>query len=113
VGNNVVEASAQLEKENIHIAHYDIRFLKPLDNDLLHLIFRKFKSIVTVEDGTVKGGLGSAVLEFMSENNYSARVVSMGIPDSFIEQGSISELQAECGFDAEGIASVIRSLIKK
>ena len=73
IGNNVVEATKILEKENINVAHYDVRFLKPIDEELLHQIFRKFNTIVTVEDGTIQGGLGSAVLEFMADNNYTAK----------------------------------------
>jgi len=110
-GNYVMEASTILEKLNIHISHYDIRFLKPIDEELLHRIFKKYDRIVTIEDGTVKGGLGSAVLEFMAENSYLSKVIRLGIPDRFIEQGSIAELQSECGFDVEAIVQTIKKLI--
>ena len=102
-GNDVIKATEQLESEGISAAHYDIRFLKPIDEVLLHEIFTRFNKIITVEDGVIKGGLGSAVLEFMSESNYNAKVTRLGIPDRFIEQGSVGELHHECGFDVEGI----------
>jgi 1-deoxy-D-xylulose-5-phosphate synthase len=103
VGNYAVKAAEQLDKENISAAHYDLRFLKPLDEKLLHEIFKKFSKIITVEDGAVAGGLGSAILEFMNDNGYRADVKRLGIPDLFIEQGSVAELHRECGFDADGI----------
>lgn len=89
---------------NINIAHYDLRFLKPLDQTMLHEIGKQYKNIVTVEDGVIQGGFGSAVLEFMSDNNYSVRVHRLGIPDSFIEHGTPDELYHMLGLDAEGIA---------
>ena len=113
IGNNVVEATKILEKENINVAHYDVRFLKPIDEELLHQIFRKFNTIVTVEDGTIQGGLGSAVLEFMADNNYTAKIIRLGIPDRFIEQGAIKELQTECGYNVEGIVKTIKIELNK
>ncbi|MBP6871285.1 MAG: 1-deoxy-D-xylulose-5-phosphate synthase [Bacteroidales bacterium] len=103
IGNEAEKAAVMLEKENISAAHYDMRFLKPLDEALLHEVFRNFDKIITVEDGTITGGLGSAVLEFMADHQYSAQVTRLGIPDRFIEQGTVGELQRECGFDANGI----------
>jgi 1-deoxy-D-xylulose-5-phosphate synthase len=103
IGNEVVKATVQLELMNISAAHYDIRYLKPIDEALLHKVFNHFNMIVTVEDGTITGGLGSAVLEFMSDHNYHAELVRLGIPDRFIEQGSVGELQQECGYDVNGI----------
>ena len=111
VGNDVVKASAELEKEGINIGHFDIRFLKPLDVTLLHEIFKKYKKIITVEDGTIVGGLGSAVLEFMSDNNYNLQIKRLGIPDRFVTQGGIPELRKECGFDKDGIISAVKQLI--
>jgi len=111
-GNDVIKATALLESEGISAAHYDIRFLKPIDETLLHEIFTHFNKIITVEDGVIKGGLGSAVLEFMSDNNYSAKVVRLGIPDRFIEQGSIGELHHECGFDADGILQSAKFIVQ-
>jgi 1-deoxy-D-xylulose-5-phosphate synthase len=87
-----------------------VRFLKPLDEDMMHDVFKNHSKVITVEDGTILGGLGSAVQEFMSDNGYNARVIKLGIPDRFIEHGAPEELQAECGFDAEGIYRTIKDL---
>ena len=111
VGNYAAEACAALEKSGISMAHADLRFLKPLDEDLLHGIFRKFTTVVTVEDGSIMGGTGSAVLEFIADHGYHARVLRLGIPDQFIEQGSVAELHHACGFDAEGIIRAVSSLM--
>jgi len=111
-GNEVVNATAKLETEGISAAHYDIRYLKPIDEALLHEIFKRFTKIITVEDGTTTGGLGSAVLEFMSDHHYRAEVIRLGIPDRFIEQGSVGELQRECGFDAEGIVRSSKFIVQ-
>ena len=111
IGNYVPEACAVLADEHILPAHYDMRFVKPLDEKLLHKIFRKFDKIVTVEDGCLQGGFGSAVLEFMNEHGYRAQVTRLGIPDAVIEHGEQIELHRECGFDPEGIASAVRKLV--
>jgi 1-deoxy-D-xylulose-5-phosphate synthase len=103
VGNYAVEACKVLEQAGYSVAHYDLRFLKPLDESLLHVLLRKFNKIITVEDGSVMGGMGSAVLEFMACHGYSAQVCRLGVPDHFIEQGSVAQLHHECGFDTEGI----------
>jgi 1-deoxy-D-xylulose-5-phosphate synthase len=108
VGNYAVTACASLEKSGYEVAHFDLRFLKPLDEDLLHEVFSSFDKIVTVEDGSVMGGMGSAVLEFMSDHGYSAKIQRLGVPDHFIEQGTVAELHQECNFDSDGI---IRSLL--
>lgn len=95
------------------VALYDMRFLKPLDEKLLHQVFQKFSSIITLEDGTITGGLGSAVLEFMADNNYSAHLKRLGIPDKFIEHGTQQQLYAECGFNEAGISACIERLLKE
>lgn len=110
-GNFVTEALKMLEKENIHPAHYDIRFLKPIDEELLHEVFQKYDKVITVEDGALTGGLGSAVMEFVAEHNYIAHIYRLGIPDRFIEQGKPEELYHECGYDAEGIATAVRKYL--
>ncbi|MPM77424.1 1-deoxy-D-xylulose-5-phosphate synthase [bioreactor metagenome] len=92
------------ELSNLSIAHYDMRFVKPLDENILHEVGKKFQKIVTVEDGVVKGGFGSAVLEFMADNNYTVNIKRLGIPDNFIEHGSPEELYHMLKLDAEGIA---------
>jgi 1-deoxy-D-xylulose-5-phosphate synthase len=109
-GNFVRDAFSLLLADGISPAHYHFPFVKPLDEDALHQIFGSFSKILTVEDGTVAGGFGSAILEFMSDHGYTARVRRLGVPDRFVEQGKNEELHRECGFDAEGIATAIRSL---
>lgn len=109
VGNNVEKAIKEFG--NSSIAHYDMRFLKPLDENILHDVFQNFKKVITVEDGTVIGGFGSAVLEFMSDHNYSSSVKRLGIPDRFIEHGTIEELQAECGYDVNGIKQALLDIL--
>ncbi len=111
-GNFATVAIRQLKTEGIHAAHYDLRFIKPLDEELLHEVFAKHNKIITVEDGTIEGGFGSAVLEFMAKQNYTAEVKILGIPDKIIEHGTLKELHAECGYDAEGIANTARALLK-
>lgn len=110
IGNYAVEACAAMAKEGLNPAHYDMRFVKPLDGELLHEIFGKFNKVVTVEDGCLMGGFGSAVLEWMVDKGYSAQVRRLGIPDEVIEHGEQFELHRECGFDPEGIAEAVRSL---
>jgi 1-deoxy-D-xylulose-5-phosphate synthase len=111
-GNFAVMAIRELRTEGIDPGHYDMRFAKPLDEELLHEIFKKYPKIITVEDGTVTGGFGSAVLEFMAANNYSAQVKILGIPDRLVEHGTLKELHRECGYDAKGIADAAREVMK-
>ncbi len=109
-GNFVMKAFRILEKEGIKPAHYDMRFIKPLDETILHDVFARFKKIITVEDGTIAGGFGSAVAEFMVHNNYSSTLRMLGIPDEFVEQGTQRQLYRECGFDPESIANAVREI---
>jgi len=103
VGNYVVEVCQRLANQGIEIGHYDMRFVKPLDAEMLHEIFSEYKKIITVEDGCIQGGFGSAILEFMTDNNYQAEVKRLGIPDRIVEHGEQRELHKECGFDPDGI----------
>ncbi len=112
-GNFVVEAASKLAAEGITITHYDMRFLAPLDTDVLCDVFKRFSRIITVEDGVLKGGMGSAVIELMCDLGYTAEVRRLGIPDYFVEQGTQEELIRECGFDAESIAAAIREMVWK
>ena len=105
VGNSALEAASLLDEQGISAAHYDMRYLKPIDEALLHEVFTKYTRVITLEDGTIVGGLGSAVLEFMSDHGYRADVKRLGVPDRFVEQGTVAELQRECGFDVEGIVA--------
>lgn len=109
IGNYAVEACESLAKEGFNPAHYDMRFVKPLDENLLHEIFSTFKKVVTVEDGCLMGGFGSAVLEWMVDHDYQAQVKRLGIPDGVIEHGEQLELHRDCGFDPEGIAATVKS----
>ncbi len=102
-GNFVQNALTQLNEEGLFPAHYDLRFAKPLDHLLLHEVFSKFKKIITVEDGCLMGGFGSSVLEFMSDQNYQAEVIRLGIPDEYIHHGTQEELWADCGYDTNAI----------
>lgn len=111
VGNFVVQACKQLSTDDIRPAHYDMRFVKPLDENMLHDVARRFKKIVTVEDGTVTGGFGSAVLEFMAAHNYSPEIRIMGIPDRVVEHGKPEELHRECGYDSKAIADAVREMM--
>lgn len=113
IGNYAVQACQILEKEGFNPAHYDMRFVKPLDGELLHEVFGKFKKVITVEDGCVMGGFGSAVLEWMMDHGYQAQVKRLGIPDDIIEHGEQIELHRECGFDPEGIAAAVKSLAEQ
>lgn len=112
VGNDAARALARAEQDTgLSVAHYDLRFLKPLDQDMLHEIGRNFKRIVTVEDGVLMGGMGSAVLEFMSDNGYAPKVKRLGIPDCFVQHGTVQELRKICGIDETGIYNAIIQML--
>jgi 1-deoxy-D-xylulose-5-phosphate synthase len=111
-GNFAAAAIRELKREGVHPAHYDMRFAKPLDEALLHAILKKFDKIITVEDGTVVGGFGSAVAEFMAQHGYKADLKILGIPDRIVEHGTLKELHRECGYDAEAITAAVRELMR-
>ncbi len=104
ISENVTEA---IQKTKASVSHYDIRFLKPLDEDLLHDVFKNHTKIITIEDGSIKGGLGSSVVEFAQKNKYQSQIETLGIPDKFIEHGSISELQKICSIDVDSIVKLL------
>jgi len=110
-GNFVTAAIRELRTEGINPAHYDMRFVKPIDEALLHEVFAKYDKIITIEDGTIVGGFGSAVLEFMAANNYTAQVKMLGIPDRIVEHGTPKELHRECEYDAVAVAATVRSMV--
>lgn len=110
-GNFAQEAIEQLKTSGASVAHYDMRFVKPIDEVMLHEVFAKFDKVITVEDGCLMGGFGSAVLEFMADNNYHAQVVRLGIPDRYIHHGTQQELWEECGFDAKAIGATIKKML--
>jgi 1-deoxy-D-xylulose-5-phosphate synthase len=105
IGNNVMLALDNI-KNNDTIAHYDFGFVKPLDETLLHDIFTAFESIITIEDGVLKGGFGSAIIEFASKNNYPNEIKTLGIPNHFIEHGTVEELQKICGINVESLTAL-------
>lgn len=109
-GNFAASAIRDVKADGINPAHFDMRFAKPLDEAMLHEVFAKFKKIITIEDGTVVGGFGSAILEFMNEHGYKADVKIMGIPDRLVEHGTPKELYNEIGLDANGIAVQLREM---
>ncbi len=113
VGNEALNAIEQVEKEGVSVALYDMIYLKPIDEELLHEVGKKFNRIVTVENGVIKGGLGTAVLEFMADNGYTPKVKRIGVPDRFIEHGSVPELFKLCGMDSESIAEVVKEMVKE
>ncbi|MBQ4162965.1 MAG: 1-deoxy-D-xylulose-5-phosphate synthase [Parabacteroides sp.] len=113
IGNEVVKAIDEVEQEGVSVAHYDMIYLKPIDEDLLHEVGTHFEHIITVENGVIKGGLGSAVLEFMADHGYRPCVKRIGVPDEFIEHGTIPDLYKLCGMDAHSIASEIRRMLGK
>lgn len=102
IANNVTLAIAKTKNPE-QLAHYDFHFVKPLDENQLHSIFKKFKTIITIEDGTVIGGFGSAILEFASTNHYSSQITTLGIPDEFIQHGNVAELQQYCKIDVKSL----------
>jgi 1-deoxy-D-xylulose-5-phosphate synthase len=109
-GNFAAQAIRDLRAEGIDPAHYDMRFAKPLDEEMLHEVFSNYKKVITIEDGTIVGGFGSAVLEFMNEHHYYAEVKIMGIPDRLVEHGTPKELYQEIGLDADSIAAQLREM---
>lgn len=112
IGNKVYNAIEKMGEYKSFVAHYDMRFAKPIDEELLEEIVKKYRTIITIEDGTLTGGFGSAVLEYIADHNYNVKVKRLGIPDRFIEHGKPEELYAECGIDTEGIIKTITSLVK-
>jgi 1-deoxy-D-xylulose-5-phosphate synthase len=112
VGNYAVEVCERLSKQNIEIAHYDMRFVKPLDEELLHQIFSQYKKVLTIEDGSIQGGFGSAIIEFMADHNYNSEVRRLGIPDRIVEHGEQYELHKECGFDPDGIERAVVAMLE-
>ena len=113
IGNYVTKAIEALSLIGISAAHYDMRFAKPIDEILLHEVMGKFKHIITVEDGCLQGGMGSAVLEFMGDNGYACQVKRLGIPDRYIEHGTQDELYTECGFDVASMVTAAQSMLQK
>jgi 1-deoxy-D-xylulose-5-phosphate synthase len=110
-GNFAQEAIDELKSTGASVAHYDMRFVKPIDEMMLHEVFGKFDKVITVEDGCLMGGFGSAVIEFMADQKYSAEVVRLGIPDEYIQHGTQQELWDECGYDTNAIVATIKEML--
>ena len=113
IGNAAAAAIRDVKADGINPAHYDMRFAKPLDEELLHEVFSKYNKIITIEDGTVVGGFGSAILEFMNEHGYKADIKIMGIPDRLVDHGTPKQLYAEIGLDASAMAALLRKMMEK
>ena len=113
VGNYATEVCNHYDKEGLHLAHYDLRFAKPLDQKMLHEVFENYAHIITLEDGCIAGGIGSSVIEFMADKEYNASVYRLGIPDEFIEHGPQQQLHADCGYDIESIKKKIEQIKNK
>jgi 1-deoxy-D-xylulose-5-phosphate synthase len=102
IGNNVIKALANIKNPDA-VAHYDFAFVKPLDEKSLHAVFAAFQTIITIEDGVINGGFGTAILEFAALHQYSSKIQILGIPDEFIEQGTVTELQQYCKIDVKSL----------
>ena len=111
IGNETVKACLELNAEGYHPAHYDLRFVKPIDQRLLHEVFSKFNKVITIEDGCIQGGFGTAVLEFAADNNYQSKIKRLGMPDLVIEHGEQDELWAECGYNAAAIIEEVKKMV--
>ena len=110
-GNFVTEAIKILATEKISVAHYDMRFVVPIDKEILKEVAKRFDHIITIEDGLISGGFGSAVLEYFASEGLAKSIVRLGVPDRFVEQGTQQELYHECGFDADGICKAVRNIL--
>lgn len=113
IGNEVQKALAKLKEKGISVAHYDMIFLKPIDEAILAEVKDKYAHVVTVEDGTIEGGLGSAVSEWLSDKENAPRLTRLGIPDEFVHQGTVAQLKHQCGIDAESIADTICKILNQ
>ena len=107
-----MEVTRRLRKDGLNTGHYDMRFVKPLDEELLDTIFERYPKIITVEDGCLMGGFGSAVIEYMVRKGYHIQVKMLGIPDRVVEHGQQEELHKECGFDVEGILNTALKMLE-
>ena len=113
VGNNVIKAVAQLRERGVEVGHYDMIYLKPLDTGLLAEAASRYRHLITVEDGTVVGGLGSAVAEWLAEQHSDCRLTRLGVNDRFIDQGTVAQQQAECGYDVDAIVKAVDDALKE
>ena len=110
IGNQAMKAIEKAEKQGLSVSHYDMVFAKPIDEELLHDVMSKFDKIVTIEDGMLKGGFGYAIIEFMVDNGYTCKVRRLGLPDNFVEHGTVDELHRLCNIDSD---SIYETLVKE
>jgi len=113
IGNFATEAISILKDEGYSIALYDLRFVKPIDHDLLMNVCKKFENIITIEDGTIIGGMGSAVIEFIADNGFKTNVKRLGVPDRFVEHGTQNQLYHECGYYIDDIIKTAKEVLTK
>ncbi|MBP5497912.1 MAG: 1-deoxy-D-xylulose-5-phosphate synthase, partial [Muribaculaceae bacterium] len=111
IGNEVIKATARLKDEGVNVTHYDMVFLKPIDEEILDTVCRDFSHVITVEDGAVNGGLGSAVAEWIACHGYNTGLTRLGVPDEFVYQGTVDQLRHQCGIDSESIENQIRTIL--
>ena len=111
IGNEVIKALDELEYENIHLSHYNMQTIKPLDETILKTVFSEYSNVITIEDGVISGGFGSAILEYKNLHNFEPSIRIMGLPDSFIEHGTQKELYQELGLNSKGIIKVIKEIL--
>ena len=112
IGNEVIEVVNRLAERGINVSHYDMIYLKPIDEDILEEATSRYHSIITIEDGTVVGGLGSAVAEWMTKHDKTNHLRMLGVQDEFVHQGTVAELYERCGMDAASLEKVIEELVK-
>ena len=112
IGNEVIEVVNRLAQRGIKVGHYDMIYLKPIDDDILEEATTRYHSLITIEDGTVVGGLGSAVAEWMTRHDRKTRLRMLGVQDEFVHQGTVAELYERCGMDGASLERVIEELLK-
>jgi 1-deoxy-D-xylulose-5-phosphate synthase len=112
IGNEVIEVTNRLAERGIKVGHYDMIFLKPIDEEILNEVAKRYHAIITIEDGTVVGGLGSAVAEWMTRNDCHLRLCMLGVQDEFVHQGTVAELYERCGMDPASLERAIEELLK-
>jgi 1-deoxy-D-xylulose-5-phosphate synthase len=113
IGNEVIEVVNRLEEQGIKVGHYDMIYVKPIDEEILDEATKRYHSIITIEDGTVMGGLGSAVAEWLTRHDRTTQLRMLGVQDEFVHQGTVAQLYERCGMDAQSLEKTILSLMHK
>ena len=112
IGNMVADVVARLKQQGINVGHYDMIFLKPIDEEILNEATQRYHSLITIEDGTVVGGLGSAVAEWLTRHDRTTRLRMLGVQDEFVHQGTVAELHERCGMDAQSLEKTIKQMLE-